>query len=239
MKSPARVLLIDIEVSNLKATFGFILCVSYKWWNEDKVTTLSLPDFPIFQRKRTSDHDLLRALHKVIVQADIVVTYNGSDESKWSLDWPYVRTRMLLHPRLRRLKMPLVSHIDLLPWARTKLRLHRNSLETVARSLRLKHQKKALDPAIWVLAMSGDLKAHRQVAKHCEADVLTTEDLLNLVGPHMIRFPRVHPYGSCAFCGSERLNSRGYRITANRTKQRKLQCQDCGKWDSWGASQAA
>ena len=140
-----RVLLWDIETSlQLAAIFSLVhndyinpeslvtersvICGCWKWEGENTVHSVSVLDDP--KRYKADPHDdyhVIKTLHEVIGQADVIVHHNGD-----SFDKRYVDTRALVHglPAL-----PPVASIDTYKVAKSKLYLNSNKLDYIGKLL--------------------------------------------------------------------------------------------------------
>jgi uncharacterized protein YprB with RNaseH-like and TPR domain len=210
-------LLFDLETFgfDFSADKGFILCASYKWLGQDKVTTIKYGG-------GTDDKELCRELARIIELADLVVTWNGK-----SFDMRFLQTRMLKH---RLGYLPPVPHEDGLLTARRSLKMRR-SLDNVAKFFTFKEQKSPVSFDQWLEAGLGNPKALRYVINHCEKDVLVLEEAYKLLGP----LSKVHPNvsaeeGRCPFCHSKKLQQRG-RVYALRHYRIRYHCR-CGRWST-------
>jgi len=72
-----RVLIWDLETSNLDADWGTLLSVGFKWLDEKEVTVLSVADYPAWHKDPTADKGLVRDFLRVYNQADMTVAFNG------------------------------------------------------------------------------------------------------------------------------------------------------------------
>lgn len=221
---PARILLFDIETTNLAADFAQLLCVGHKWLGQKKVTC---PRIDRSQRNfRTAEKQLLKDFLAVYETADVVVTYNGK-----MFDVPFLQAKALEH---RLPPMPNPSHVDLYWTAKHNLRISRKSLQNLAYYLGVKHEKTPVEGRIWVDAMMGVPSALNYIVKHCKADVLVLEDVYDRLRPYVRQHPRIMAshLGHCRYCGSTHLQSRGRYITRMKSDYKRVQCQGCGGWDS-------
>src|ERR1700677_3500546 len=55
----------------------YMLSFSYKFEGDEKPTTFALPDFKLYKKDPENDYELVKALHKVISQADLVIGHNS------------------------------------------------------------------------------------------------------------------------------------------------------------------
>lgn len=73
----AKILLWDIESSNLNADFGYMICFGYKWLGESKVHVISIDDFDLHKKDPTNDREVCRAALDVLKSSDMWVTWFG------------------------------------------------------------------------------------------------------------------------------------------------------------------
>ncbi len=228
-----KCLIWDIETygMNFNADAGFIMVISYKWYGEDKVYTITRKNANKWSRKLFDDKEICAEFYKVFVQADMHVTWNGT-----RFDVPFLQTRMLKH---RLGFLPVIPHEDGLRTARRCLKMRR-SLDNVQKFFELGTKKEEMNLAkVWMPSAMGDPIALKQVIKRCESDVKLLEEAYTLLRP----LSRVHPnvviidneqkaeLNQCNLCKSTRIMKRG-RTCALRHYRLKYQCQDCGRWSS-------
>ncbi len=209
-----RILIFDIESSNLSANFGVILCISYKWLNTGKVHTIAITDFPLFKKDPTNDREVVREFRKVFLQADAVVAHFGQ-----FFDIPMLQTKMIMHglPVLPKTKL-----IDTWKIAKKQLKLNSNRLATLISALKIKYKKTELDGPTWVRAMAGNVKAIKYVVTHCIYDVLALEAVFNKLRPLMAESEE-----NFHACKNPTYKSEGIRIKDKKT-YRRLYCRKCG-----------
>lgn len=222
--SKAKILLFDLECTHLKADWGTVLCCGWKWFGDKKVHVPAITDYKNWDRDPTDDSRLLRDFQKVMLQADIIITYNGK-----RFDVPYLYAKFLEHG----IEIPPnIPHIDLYFTVKGNLALRSKSLANVSKHLKLKNEKTPVTGNAWKRAMTGHGPSIKYVVQHCIADVLLLEEAYLKLRPLVRMHPRVNGYGPCRHCGENKLQSRGYRVTATKYRQRKLQCTSCGAWES-------
>ena len=210
-----KILLFDIEATNLAANFGFILCICYKWLGEKRVHTISIRDFPRYTRDKTSDRDVVTAFARIYQQADIVVGHYST-----KFDTPYINARLLYHGRK---PLPTVRHIDTWRVSKDRLRLNSNRLAAVAEFFDLGDKSPVLGPQ-WIKAMAGEASALKYVEKHCRIDIEVLEKAYLKIRGLMPQ----HPNGNlvrgikkaCPTCGSTHLTRRGYLLSYTSRKPR-------------------
>jgi uncharacterized protein YprB with RNaseH-like and TPR domain len=226
----AKVCLFDIESSDLNADWGYVLCVSYKWFDEDQVHTISILDSPNYKKSPTDDSWVIAEFGKVYEQADAVVAHFGMH-----FDLKFLNSRRLLYGMS---PLPKAAFIDTWWHAKHSLRLKSNRLGAVADFFQLDQEKTPLRGSTWRAAAAGDRKAHAEVITHCEMDVLVLEGVYRKLRPIMWTHPNMNlaagaallqPAGNCPKCASDHLQRRGRYVT--RTKiQVRMQCTECGGW---------
>lgn len=222
--NPAKILLFDIETTNLAADFAQLLCVGYKWWGQKTVhcprIDRSRPNF------RKAEKALLQDFLAVYETADVIVSYNGK-----MFDVPFLQAKALEHGLG---VLPNPSHVDLYWTAKHGLRISRKSLQNLAYYLGVPHEKTPVEGRIWVDAMMGVPKALNYIVAHCKADVLVLEDVYKIMRPLVRQHPRVMGplLGCCRFCGSQHLQRRGRYINKAKSEFQRVRCMDCQGWDS-------
>lgn len=219
--SKPRVMIMDIEATNLKADFGFVLCIAWKWSGEDKIYSVSIADAPSFKKDCTNDKWIIEEFRKAAEQADAIVMHYGS-----VFDYPYLQARALAHglPLL-----PKVPYIDTWRIARKGLALSSNRLASLSRLLGVE-EKTPLSGRIWVKATSGDAKSIKYIVEHCKQDVRVLEQVYDRIKGLRFDNPRLSGDG-CPTCGSYDIISRG-RVRTTKQIMHKFSCNNCGHWFS-------
>lgn len=214
----------DLETSNLDADFGTILCAGWKVIGEGKPQVISLSEYPSFKTDPTNDKALLKDFTKILLGADVWVTWFGT-----YFDIPFLNARLLAN------HLPVVPpnfpHIDGWKTARNRLKLSNNRLNTVQSFLELEDEKSAVKGPIWRRAKVGHLPSLKYIIHHCKKDVLVLEQAYYRLLPLIIDHPNsgLMKDGQCPACASDRLQKRGFHIAKTRRYQR-YQCQNCGAW---------
>lgn len=222
-RAPAKVLLFDLETTNLSADFGWIICWGWKWLGEKEAHTKSVLDFP--HGHYWTDRHLLKHIYDEVKQADIVVGWYSS-----RFDWPYLQSRLLVNTGKI---LPPMPHVDGWWIARKKMKLHSNRLNSVQNFLNLPTAKTPLMPDHWVRAQQGHREAVRYIQEHCHNDVECLEQAYLLIRPLCPAHPNVSIAAmncdGCPVCGSPRVIHKKDKF--NRVTQSPLyQCVDCKSW---------
>lgn len=205
----------------------YVLCFSYKFLDDDKVHTVSLPDFPGFKRDKEDDKALIKKMVEVLDKADIVVAHNGD-----RFDLPRMNTRILFH----KLKPPTpFKTVDTLKIARNKFGFSSNKLDDIGNYLGVGRKLAHTGFSLWKRCMEGEKLAWKEMAAYNAQDVLLLERIYLKFRPWYTNHPNVNilsgKTGCCPVCGSAMLQRRGYRVTRT-SKFQRFQCSKCGAWAS-------
>ena len=231
----ARILLFDLECTNLKADFGRLLCFGWKWFDEGKAHVRDITQFPKrFASDPTDDRELAEFARNLMLAADILVGW-------YSLyfDLPFLQTRLLAHGLD---PIPPIAHDDGWKIARYSLKLHSNRLASVSQFLGLE-EKTPLLPSHWTRATAGHKPSIKYVVAHCRQDVLVLEQAYKKLRPYAkqptnVNLTRNRQYLAdckengvmlCPRCGSDRMQKRGFSLARTSLRQR-FQCVKCGGW---------
>lgn len=142
-----------------------IICISYKWSDEDTVTTL--------QWDKGDDTEMLRKFVKVMNQADSLCTHNGN-----AFDIKWIRTRCLLHgiDMLSKYKS-----IDTLKLARKAFKLNSNKLDYIGKFLGV-GKKQETGYGLWRdIVLNNDKVAMDKMKEYCANDVILLEKIYNQI----------------------------------------------------------
>lgn len=241
-KSDMKVLTVDIETSpSVAHVWGlFKQSVSLSQLQEStRVISFAAKWHGVRAVEFRSDfHDgheaMVQRAHALIDEADVVVHYNGK-----SFDMPHLRREFLLA------NMPPpspVREVDLYLVVRSRFRFISNKLDHVTRELGLTGKVTHTGHDLWVRCMAGDPKAWALMKKYNKGDVVTTEELHDVLLPWINGYPHAGLYGdsevpTCQRCGGHGLRKEGFAYTALGKFQRYA-CKDCGSW-SRGKSRLA
>jgi ribosomal protein S27AE/DNA polymerase elongation subunit (family B) len=196
---------------------GGLMCFAAKWAGEKDVL--------FFSEYHDGYRPMLEAAHRLLSEADIVVTYNGDRYDVKKLNQAFMLAGMT-PPK------PFKS-IDLIKTNKNRFDLPSRKLDYLVRQsgvgAKVKHQ--GFD--LWIDCMAGDPKAWAVMEKYNRGDVLVTEKAyLRLLpwltnSPHMGMFTRDER--SCPYCGSKKLTQDGFTHT-NVQSYRLYECGKCGGW---------
>lgn len=192
---------------------GGLLCFAAKWvGNPTK----------IFYSEWDDGHEaMVLAARELLDEADAVVTYNGD-----KFDLPILRGEFLLAGLN---DAAPVTSIDVIKTVK-KLGFLMNRLAYIGPLLNAGRKLKHEGFELWSKVLKGDETAQRKMKRYNIQDVV----VLELLYKKIIPFIKSHPHlgdkkHACGACGSNHVQSRGFRRT-KYFKIQRIQCQDCGSW---------
>lgn len=238
----AKILLYDTETSpNIIAAWGVfeqdalevikprqIIVFSWKWLGDKgSPQVLALPSFPGYGRDKDCNRELIKRLHGLFEQADIVVGHNARkfDDKRANTDF----IKHGLPPP------PPHKVVDTLEVARKYFGFNRNSLKALAEELKCGAKLETGGYSLWKRCADGDMSAWRKMMKYCQGDVSVLEKIYIKLRPWMNNHPalKVREDGNrnppCPMCHKRRLQSRGAHIT-RKGRTPRVQCGSCGHW---------
>lgn len=237
-----RILIFDIETSyDILASYGlreqyhssdnilqdwYIICFCWKWYDGTRIYNCSvLDDLKRFRKSCADDCAVVKKLHELLSEVDIVVGHNVS-----KFDWKMFMARVIYHG-LPPIDCP--RFVDTLKEAKNIARFTRNTLKYLAKYLKITN-KPSHAPDLGLRVLRGERKAIEEMVEYCRGDVESSEALYNRLRPYMLSHPNHNLWRGdgvecCTNCGSTHIISNGTRTTlAGRFT--RLQCQNCGKW---------
>lgn len=245
MQSNLRCLVFDIETSPLLVyTWGLkdqnislnqivkdweLLAWGAKWLGDKEVLYAD--------RYNHTEKRLLAGIWHRLDEADIVITQNGKSFDSKKLNAKFIQYGM---------KPPKpYKHIDTYLLAKGAADFTSNKLEYLTDKLCKKHKKtlhaKFPGMSLWRECLKGNPAAWREMRAYNIADVLSTEELYNVIkawGPQ--NMPKLYNTPlKCSICGY-RAQRRGTELKGKTVVQR-TQCQspECGKWGTENLPKAA
>jgi RNase P subunit RPR2 len=229
-----RILLLDIETAPSLAYIwdartdyvtvdkvtapGYTLCWSAKWLGEKDMMFDSVHE--------SSQKKMLSGIHRLMDEADAIVTYNGLKFDIPTLNREYIKNGMSPPSPSRQ--------IDLYPVVKKEFKFFSNKLDWVAKELGVgaKLQHKGME--LWKECMAGKESAWSVMTRYNKNDVTLLEKVYIKVRPWIRNHPNVGVYSDerrpmCKNCGGHVMQSRG-RVATETQIFRKYQCQKCGAW---------
>lgn len=227
-----KILLLDIETApNIVHTWGlfnqfvainqivksgYTLCWAAKWLGERTVMYSGLDT--------DSPKNMLKKMHKLLSEADAVITYNGNKFDLPTLNKEFIKAG--LGPPAPYKK------IDLLNVARSQFRFTSNKLDYVAQFLGLGAKEKHKGHDLWIGCMNKVAADWKIMQKYNKQDVVLLEEVYNKMLPWIPRHANFSVFQNelvCPNCGSKHFQKRGFHHTMAGTYQR-YQCSKCSTW---------
>jgi uncharacterized protein YprB with RNaseH-like and TPR domain len=170
-----RIGFLDIEASNLNATFGicYLYCIK-KLDGEIIRRSVTIEDL----HKGIFDKSLLRQFIKDCELFDRLICHYGAGNRLFDIN--FLRTRAV------KWKLPFPEykfmHIaDTFPILKNKFKLHSNRLEVACDFFGIPAKKHKLNPDVWLKMITGNPKMMKQalayIMTHCAEDVVSLEML--------------------------------------------------------------
>lgn len=202
------------------------LSFAYKWLGEDKVYVYALPDFPLYKKDPYNDRELVKILHKVLEEADVVVGQNSD-----KFDIKKSNTRFLFHGLT-----PTHNYrtVDTLKLSKKYFSHTSNSLNNVSQFLGIGEKVKHEGFDLWDACMEGDMKAWAKMKKYNKGDIVITEKLYLTYLPWNTQSTRItEDRGKCGACGGADLIKANRELQKDGRYKQQYQCR-CGKYTTGG-----
>lgn len=196
-----------------------IICISYKWQDEDEVHTL------VWDGK--DDKKLVKAFAKELKKSDDAVAHNGD-----RFDLPWVKTRFLVHG----VDFPAkITTTDTLKRARGNFRFPSNRLNDIGEYLGLGKKLDTGGFGLWKDVMKGDEKALEKMVKYCEQDVLLLEKVYHKLKNHVPVTLHEGVYNdnkkwACPSCSSDKVYSNKKKVSPTGVIKREMKCKCCKRY---------
>lgn len=206
-----------------------IICASWKWLHESEpeaVTWKKTQNKEISPFLGYDDTPVIKKLHSVLSQADVIVAQNGDN-----FDWKKFQTRCFILglPPLKK-----IPSVDTLKTARKEFKFTSNKLDYISKSLG--HEGKLpTTKGLWMRVIQGDKASLKEMVDYCKVDVIELEKVYLKMLPYIRNHPdqsKFHGDLCCRGCGSKRLSKRGAKLRAGGKRVQSYQCKECGGWTS-------
>jgi len=204
----------------------YVLSFAAKWKGQKTIITKGLVDYKGYKGGASTERALLKDVHKLLSQADIVVAHNGADFDVRKLNARLIDARMTppapykVVDTKRDLTKVAKFSSNRLNWLCKQLGIGQKTMQ---------HQ----DFEMWKGCAAGNKSAWQKMKTYNRHDVVLLEELYDLLAP-WIDQPNAGVYSGelvCPnpACASENLEKRGMSRSKTRVYQR-YQCKDCGTW---------
>lgn len=240
--SKAKILILDIETAPIlahvwrtwKENVGlnqishdwYILSFSAKWLGakrvmyEDQSKAAQIED----------DTDLMRKLHALLDEADIVVAHNGR-----RFDLKKINARFILRGMTPPSPYEIVDTLDI---AKQNFAFTSNRLQYLTDQLCTeKKMSHAKFPGfeLWAQCLKGNPLAWKEMARYNKQDVISLEELYLILRPWAVGHPNIGAIEgadghACPKCGSAEVIQKGFRFTKQGGKYARFLCKCCGGW---------
>ena len=194
-----------------------IICISYKWQNEDKIKHLSWD-------KDLCDKKLIQDFLEIMNEADEVIGHNGD-----RFDIKKVRTRAIYHRIPMRAK---IRTLDTLKKAKSGFSFPNNKLDTIAKFLGVGAKIDHEGIKMWDKVENGDNDALNDMLKYCDMDVQVLEDVYTVMETYIQQNLHTGTLNGgrkcdCPSCGSENIEYSKLIVTSLGTPKRLMTCKTC------------
>jgi len=238
-----KILLLDIETLPMKVlVFGLyqevtsmshvkqdwtMACWCAKWLDSKEVMSDALPNYGDYNKNKPNDTKIVSKLHKLLDEADVVVTQNGV-----RFDVSKIYAKFIEHG----IKPPSpFKNVDTCKIAKSIFGFTSNKLDDIGKLLKVGRKINTGGFKLWNDCMEGDLKAWNKMVRYCANDVLLLEKVYKKMLPFMNKHPNRNCFSevknNCPKCGSDKIIQRGY-IYQTLGKRKRFQCKSCGGWCS-------
>lgn len=175
---------------------------------------------------RDGKRRMLRRIHRLLAEADAVVTWNGN-----GFDLKVLNKEFLL---LGLAPPAPFKSVDLLQTARKRFRFTSNKLDYISQQLGLGAKVKHRGHQLWLDCMARKREAFEEMMTYNRQDTI----LLERVYDHLLPWVANHPNRSlmegklcCPKCASTKFQRRGYTVTqAGRYARYQCLADGCGAW---------
>jgi len=196
---------------------GGLLCFAAKWLGSDEVA---------FYGEFTDGHDkIVREAHRLLSEADILVTYNGDRYDIRRLNQEFMFAGMA-PPR------PYKS-IDLIRTNKNRFDLPSRKLDYIAQRTGVGAKVDNGGFQLWIDCMNGDPEAWKLMEEYNRQDVIVTEGTYLRLLPWLTNSPHIGMFSAkgdvCPYCGSSEIATDGMAHT-NVQSYVMYNCRSCGGW---------
>jgi hypothetical protein len=196
----------------------YILSYAVKW-NGGAIQTRTLPDYPLFKKDKENDRDLVKDLHRVFDEADIIIAHNGD-----AFDIKKANARFIQHG----LRPPSqYKTIDTLKVARKNFRFDSNKLDDLGQYLGVGRKLPHTGKHLWLGCIAGNLKSWRTMRDYNAQDVRLLERVFRRLEDWSPTVVKLFSRGfKCHGCGrihhlrASQSHARPARTTSRRGSER-------------------
>jgi len=197
-----------------------IICISYKWQDEDRVHTLHWD-------KNQNEKTMLKKFIKVMGEADELVGHNID-----SFDIKGLRTRCIANGVLM---YPTYRTLDTLKKSRQYFNNASNKLDYLAKWLNVGGKLDHDGMKMWQKVVEdNDRSELKKMINYCERDVVINQDVYSVMSPyiyHNTNFAVLKGENkwNCPECAGKNVEMYKTYTTAMGVVRRNMKCEDCKK----------
>lgn len=214
----------------------YITCAAWAWLDNEKqkigrVHAVAVNDFPSYKNNFRDDRGVVKKLHEVISQADLIVGHNSD-----SFDIKKINEKIVKYS-LPALDFP--PTVDTLKANKKYRKSSSNSLAYLARDLGVPTKIELPSGVMWA-ADGGCEKSLKKLVRYNKGDIIAGASVYFKLLPYIKNHPNIakvmgkqarlsakNDVKACGSCGSNNIIRNGYRATKSGPRQRWL-CYDCG-----------
>ena len=207
----------NVSISQIQEA-GYTMCFAARWLGEKDIIFDSV--------HKSGMKRMLKRIHKLLSDADVVITYNGDKFDLPTLNKEFIQAEMAP-------PAPYKS-VDLYRTAKNQFRFPSNKMDYLGRALNLGEKIKHTGMDLWIQCMAGSDEAWELMEKYNKQDVVLLEKIYERMRPWIRMHPNHGTYDEpgvpvCPNCGHGHLQRRGFARTIVQTYAR-YQCLGCGAW---------
>lgn len=195
-----------------------MLCFAAKWLGEDETV--------FYSEWEHGTEGMVVALRKLLITADIVVTYNGDRYDIRKINNEFLKLNMAPPSPFR--------SIDLFKTNRARFDLPYKSLDYMASVLDVGTKVKHAGFDLWLDVMAGDPEAQAKMQEYNEGDVTLTERTYIKLLPWLTNVPHMGMFafegGTCPYCASDDVRNTGDTTATFVQRYELFQCNNCEGW---------
>lgn len=193
-----------------------VVCWAAKWYGKNEM---------IFKSEyKDGRKNMLKAMHKLMSEADMVVHYYGSKFDVPMLNAEFVREGFAPPAPYKQ--------VDLKQVVSNNFKFPSSKLEYVAKALGL-GEKISTTFELWLGVLENDKASWQKMELYNKQDTRLLERLYNKLMPWIKNHPNHGAYQEdkevCPNCGSKHVHKRG-TVVARLLSYTRYQCQSCDSW---------
>jgi hypothetical protein len=209
----------NIATNQVEET-GYVLCWAAQWLGSNEILFDSV--------KASGRKAMLKGMHKLLSDADVVVHYNGLKYDIPTLNKEFIKTGMTPPSPYKQ--------VDLYQVVRRAFRFESNKLNFVSEALEIGQKVKHEGFKLWVDCMDSKRPDYERswgkMERYNRGDVRLLAKLYRRLRPWITRHPNLSASRGvlcCPKCGSDKVQKRGEQAAQVR-RYIRYQCQTCAGW---------